>query len=131
MTRAVLDTSVLVRHFTGDDPRKAAAAKKLLEEAPDNSLIFPDVALAELGFVLLRIYRMSRAFVAGVLRSVVTHPAIDIQPIVWLAVADDLEAGHGLVDAYLMRTAAAVGVPTLLTFDTKAKPARGVQCREP
>jgi len=130
--RAVLDTSVLVRYFTGDDAVKTAAVDRLLGEAPPGSLLLPDVAMAELGFVLLRVYGYSPESVASALRAVAMHPAIDVQaPAIWLDVADDLEAGRGLVDAYLMRSASAVGAPTLLTFDKKLKPPAGVRCREP
>jgi predicted nucleic acid-binding protein len=130
--RAVLDTSVLARYLTGDDPAKAAAVRTMLAKAEDGSLLFPDVAVAELGFVLLRVYRWPAASVAAALRGVVMHPAIDVPHAdTWLDVADDLEAGRGLVDAYLMRTAKAVASPTLITFDTALKPLTGLLCREP
>lgn len=132
MTRAVLDTSVLARYLTGDDQTKATAVRSLLAGAEDGSLLFPDVALAELGFVLLRVYRWPTASVAAALRGVVMHPAIEVPGAdVWLDVADDLEAGRGLVDAYLMRTARSTAAPVLLTFDTELKPMPGVRCHTP
>jgi predicted nucleic acid-binding protein len=132
MTTAVLDTSVLARYLTGDDATKAAAVRTLLAGAEDGSLLFPDVALAELGFVLLRVYRWPARSVAAALRGVAMHPAIEVPHAdLWLDVADDLESGRGLVDAYLLRTARAAGASTLLTFDTELKPIAGVRCRQP
>lgn len=132
MTRAVLDSSVLVRYLTGDDARKANAVRTLLAGAEAGSLLLPDVAVAELGFVLLRVYRWSVRSVADALRAVAMHPAIEVPGAsTWLDVADDVEQGRGLVDSYLMRTALSESAPTLLTVDTALKPITGVRCREP
>src|SRR5207302_11074659 len=99
----------------------------MLDKADDRSLHFPDVAVAELGFVLLRSYRMPAELVADTLRAVAMHRAIDVpHAAIWLEVADDIEAGQSLVDAYLMRTAAAIGAPEILTFDAKLKQRGGV-----
>jgi predicted nucleic acid-binding protein len=46
-------------------------------------------------------------------------------------VADDLEHGRGVVDAYLIRTAERMGVGTLLTFDGGIKPLPTVACVAP
>ncbi len=129
---AVLDTSVIVRYLTQDDPAKAAAAGSFIAAQPGGALFFPGVAMAELGFVLLRVYRWPIEQVARALRAVVSHPAIDVPDAgTWLDVADDLEHGHGLVDAYLMRVALAAAGGTLLTFDASIRALPGVVCREP
>jgi predicted nucleic acid-binding protein len=132
VTAVVLDTSVLVRYLTRDDPAKADAARAFISGASDASLFFPSVALAEMGFVLLRVYRWPVAAVAGAVRAVVSHPAIEVPDLTaWLDVADDLESGRGLVDAYLMRLALERGTPTLVTFDDAIKAVAGVTCRQP
>jgi predicted nucleic acid-binding protein len=132
VTTAVLDTSVLVRYLTRDDPTKADAAKAYIASASEGALLFPSVALAELGFVLSRVYRWPVAVVAGAIRAVASHPAIDVPDMTaWLDVADDLESGRGLVDAYLMRVALEAGAPTLVTFDDAIKPLAGLTCRQP
>jgi hypothetical protein len=70
--------------------------------------------------------------VARAIRAVVTHPAFGVpEGALWLDVAADLEAGHGLIDAYLMRTALAVASGTRVTFDAGISPLPGVTCREP
>jgi predicted nucleic acid-binding protein len=132
MTTAVLDTSVLVRYLTRDDSAKADAARKLIATAEQGSLLFPSVAVAELGFVLLRVYRWPREHVRDAIRAVVSHPSLDVPDgLLWLDVADDLAAGRGLVDAYLMRMALGAGAPILMTFDAEIHPMDGVACREP
>ncbi len=132
MTTAVLDTSVLVRYLTRDDPAKADAARDFVAAARADALLFPGVAVAELGFVLLRVYRWPAPRVADAIRAVVSHPAIAVPDAeVWLDVADDLGGGRGLIDAYLMRTALQAGAPVVVTFDAEIKPLAGVTCREP
>lgn len=129
---AVLDTSVIVRYLTQDDPVKAAAARSFVAGQADGALLFPGVAMAELGFVLLRVYRWGVEHVARALRAVVSHPAIEVPEAgIWLDVADDLERGHGLVDAYLMRVALQAAGGTLITIDASMRPLPGVACREP
>jgi predicted nucleic acid-binding protein len=129
---AVLDTSILVRYLTGDDPAKAASAGAYLESAADRSLLLPDVAVAELAFVLLRVYRRPIDTVADAIRAVVNHRAIEVPGReVWLDVADDLERGRGPVDAYLVRTAESMGIPELVTFDEGIRGMEGVKCVPP
>lgn len=74
-TPAFVDTDVIVRYVTGDDPIKQAAAARLFERAAagDIALSAPDTAIGDAAFVLgsPRLYRMSRADVADALRSLI------------------------------------------------------------
>jgi predicted nucleic-acid-binding protein len=129
---SVIDTSILVRYLAHDDAEKAAAEHALLSAADDSSLLMPDVALAELGFVLLRVYRWPPRKVADAIRAVVNHRAITVPGRdLWLDVAADLEAGRGLVDGYLLRTAERVNVRQVLTFDIGMKPLGAVRPVDP
>jgi predicted nucleic acid-binding protein len=132
VTSAVLDTSVIVRYLTGDDPVKAQAAGRLLQDAANASLLMPDVAVAELAFVLLRVYRWPVPRVADAIRAVVNHRAIEVPGReLWLDVADDLEHSRGVIDAYLLRTAERADVPDVVTFDETMRPLAGVRCVVP
>jgi predicted nucleic acid-binding protein len=132
MLTSVLDTSVLVRYLTNDDSTKAASVHALLQAASDASLLVPNVAVAELAFVLLRVYRWPAMKVADALRAVVNHRAIDVPgQEIWLHVADDIERGGGVIDAYLVRTAEHAGIEQVLTFDDGMKPLPIVRCIAP
>jgi predicted nucleic acid-binding protein len=132
MLTSVLDTSVLVRYLTNDDEAKAVSVRTLLQTSSDASLLFPNVAVAELTLVLLRVYRWPVPSVADALRAVVTHRSIAVpDQEVWLDVADDLEHGRGIVDAYLVRTAERMGVGKLLTFDEGIQSLPSVVCAAP
>lgn len=55
----VLDTNTLTRFLTFDDPRKALAVKRLLENS-DEDLLVPDVLLAEIVWLLGSFYKQTR-----------------------------------------------------------------------
>ena len=59
-----LDTNVLVRYVTNDDPRQAAQAVRLLSRSDD--VFLPKTVLLELEWVLRAVYDVPRA---GVLRA--------------------------------------------------------------
>jgi predicted nucleic acid-binding protein len=134
MPAAVLDTSVLVRYLTHDDAVKAAAAQSYLQSAGKDSLLLPHVAMAELAFVLLRVYRWPVPSVADAIRAVVSDRAIVVPDgQLWLQVAEDLEHGYGYgpVDAYLLRTAERGGMSAVVTFDERMRGLPTVRCFMP
>jgi predicted nucleic acid-binding protein len=59
---AFVDTTVLIRHLTGDPPDQAARATHLLSEA--DQLLLPDLIVAETVYVLESSYEVPRARVA-------------------------------------------------------------------
>ena len=73
----LVDTNVLVRHLTGDPPEMAAAATRFLAEADD--LLVVDLVIAEVVYVLESFYRVERARVAELVRSIVAFDAIRVQ----------------------------------------------------
>lgn len=60
----LLDTNVLVRHFTGDPPEQAHRATSCVREAGTNELLLLDVHMAECVYVLEGPYRQPRSAVA-------------------------------------------------------------------
>lgn len=55
---ALLDTSVVVRYLTGDPPRLAARAARIIDS--DQQLAVTDVVVAETAFVLSTVYGVAR-----------------------------------------------------------------------
>lgn len=62
-----VDTNVLVRFFTRDDPIQFAQAERLFATAEDGIFVDPMV-MAELNWVLRRVYKVPRSEVLAVLR---------------------------------------------------------------
>jgi predicted nucleic-acid-binding protein len=103
---AVLDTSVLVRHFTHDDPVLGRRASQYLARANDRELILTDVVLAEMVVVLERYYRQTRTKISQAVRSLLAAPQIAVSDIVVVSRAADLyEGGSAFVDAHAVAVA--------------------------
>ena len=94
---AALDTNVVVRLITGDDPRQTAQAKKLLEKEPCS--IAPSV-LMECEWVLRAAYGMDATRIATLFRQLLALGPITAQsPALIERVLDVFEAGMDFADA--------------------------------
>lgn len=124
-----LDTNVLVRYLTQDDPaqfRKAAREIDAAVRRGERLLICP-VVLCELVWVLTRGYGYSRPDVAGVLHELLSTAQFEFseQDAVSSA-ADDYARGNGDFADYLIgRLNLRSGARSTLTFDRALDGARG------
>ena len=78
-----VDTDVIIRLLTGDDPAKQAAAGALFErvEAGRLTVAAPDTVIADAVYVLAspRLYGLPRAEIAAQLSTLVALPAFQLQ----------------------------------------------------
>lgn len=103
---AVLDTSILVRHFTHDDAVLGARASAYLASAGPKELLLTDVVAADTAIVLERYYRQPRPTITRALRSLIAAPQMSVPNAQVLSRAVDLyEAGASIVDALAVATA--------------------------
>ena len=111
---AALDTNVVVRLITGDDPRQTARAKRLLEK--EACSIAPSV-LMECEWVLRAAYGMDAARIATLFRHLLALEQITAQsPALIERVLDAFEAGMDFADAlHALQTPEG---ETFATFDT-------------
>lgn len=83
MTHPFVDTDVIIRLLTGDDPQKQAAAKALFEQVEQGTLTIsaPDTVIADAVFVLSspRLYSLPRTQVAALLTTLVRLPHFHVQ----------------------------------------------------
>ncbi len=81
--RAALDTNIVVRFLTGDDPHKQVRAKVLFKQAEVGhiQLYIPNTIIAEIVFVLSspRLYNISRAKIYALLVSLFNKAAIKLE----------------------------------------------------
>lgn len=71
-----LDTNILVRVLTDDDPAQVRAARELL--VSDNQFVVPRTVLLETGWVLEAIYELDRDVVANGLRHFLGLPNVRV-----------------------------------------------------
>lgn len=123
MSDPFVDTDVLIRLLTGDDPQKQAAAAALFEqvEAGILRLAAPDTVVADAVYVLAspRLYHLPRAEIRDVLTPLVRLPGFRIRHRHALLRALDLYASTSLDfgDALIVASMWAQGSSVLYSYD--------------
>lgn len=137
MSVPFVDTDIIIRLLTGDDPKKQAAAKALFEEVEQGrlDLAAPDTVIADAVYVLSspRLYALKRAQVTALLTPLVrlTHFEVQNKSAVLQALAlfetTNLDFGDLLIVASMQHTRA----DTLYSYDKGFDRIAGVIRREP
>jgi predicted nucleic-acid-binding protein len=119
----VIDTNLLVRYLTDDDPQKAKAVDTLLNRASKGELkiLIPSVVVAELVWVLESFYKLAAAEITELVESILNTPGVDIQDkwIIKAALKIYRSKEIDLVDAWIIEFAKARGAKKIYTFDKK------------
>jgi predicted nucleic-acid-binding protein len=118
-----LDTNVLVRYLTQDDPIQSLKAteimeRRLTEESPGFISI---VAMVETVWVLDRAYRLAARQIAAAVERVLQADVFVVeneQDVFTAMIA--LRRGHSFADAIIAGLGAKAGCSFTLTFDRKA-----------
>jgi predicted nucleic-acid-binding protein len=113
----LLDTSVLVRHLTGNPGDQARRATAFLESGHDLWLV--DLVVAELVYVLRSVYCLPRKETASLVRAVLESPAVTVSNARVLYQSLHLFEATRLdyAEAYLVALAEVAGVDGIASFD--------------
>lgn len=119
-----LDTNILVRYLTQDDPVQSAKATEILERrlTPKNQGFVSVVAIVETVWVLDRAYDLTAQEIATAIERLLQVEVLAIQneQEVFTAMVA-LKQGRGLfADALIAELGAQAGCARTLTFDQKA-----------
>ena len=116
-----LDTNVLVRYLTQDDPIQSATATREIESALNRaeSWIISPIVLCELVWVLESAYDCTRGEIAIALERIFRTAQFDIleKDTVWGAWTDYQDGKGDFADYYLGRRHRQEGAETTVTFD--------------
>jgi len=119
----VIDTNLLVRYLTDDDPQKAKAVDVLLNRAGKGELriLIPSIVVAELVWVLESSYKMIADEIAKLVEAILNTPGIDVQDkrIIKAALSLYRTKEIDLIDAWIIEFARARGAKKIYTFDKK------------
>jgi len=119
----VIDTNLLVRYLTDDDPQKAKAVDTLLNRANKGELkiLISSVVVAELVWVLESFYKLAAAEITELVEAILNTPGVDIQDkwIIKAALKIYRSKEIDLVDAWIIEFAKAKGAKRIYTFDKK------------
>lgn len=110
-----VDTNVIVRYLTGDDPVQAAKARTVIGHKP---VFVPRTVLLEVEWVLRGVYDLPSERVIPALRALAGLPGVSVEDAGLVAKAMDwAEAGMDFADALHLATAAEC--ESFLTFDKR------------
>jgi predicted nucleic-acid-binding protein len=114
---AFVDTDVLIRHLTGDPPRRAARATRFLAEADE--LLLADLIVAETVYVLESFYEAGRTRVAELVRAIIAFGAVRVVDEELLLRSVEVYEFDRLdfAEAYLVASAEPSGVDTVASFN--------------
>ena len=121
--RAVIDTDLLVRYLTEDDPSKANEVRRLLLKAAEGAirLVVPSVVIAELVWVLQSFYKLERGEIVPLLNVILHTRGVEVSD---KSIVSDAIAIYGndtidFMDAWIVAFAKAAEVRTIYTFNRK------------
>ena len=110
-----VDTNVIVRYLTGDDPHQAAKARAVIGQQP---VFVPRTVLLEVEWVLRGVYDLPAKGIIPALRAFAGLPGVLVEDAGLVAKAMDwAEAGMDFADA--LHLAAAGECEGFLTFDKR------------
>ncbi len=119
-----LDTNILTRYFTQDDPIQSAKARHLVEQAliETQPLFINHVVLCELVWVLVRSYRYSKADICAILEKILLAKQfwVENEPLVCNALADFKTSSADFADCLIGVKNLYAGCHSTLTFDRAA-----------
>ncbi|NKE09827.1 MULTISPECIES: PIN domain-containing protein [Kocuria] len=124
-----LDTNVIVRFLTKDEPAQFLMAQQELGRlTPQHPGFVTDVVLAELYWVLTRAYGLDKAQVLATIETLVNQAEIRVENHGRIERA--IRAAHDgadLPDALIAEACRAAGAQDIITFDRKAATALGLR----
>jgi predicted nucleic acid-binding protein len=114
---AFIDTSILVRHLTGDPPDMAQRATRYL--ALEHDLLVVDLVVAETVYVLESFYEAPRRQVGEAIRSLIAFDSIVcVDPALLLRAVEVYETDRlDFAEAYLVACAETTEVGRVASFD--------------
>jgi predicted nucleic-acid-binding protein len=126
-----VDTNVLVRFITRDDPAQERAAARFIAAAKARSepLLVNGIVLCELVWVLVRSYGHSRAEVAEVIERLLTTEQILVEDadVAWLALGDFKAGKADFADCLIGRKNLELGCEVTATFDARLRGIAGFE----
>jgi len=136
MTKAFIDTGVILRLLIKDDPAKARSCEKLLREGEQRGLILYllPVAIMETVWVLEKIYKFQRKTIREIIEAILNTPElkIEMEAVFRKAIRSYEEKNIKFADAMMGYWGLEKDLSVIFTFDEKDyKRIEGLEVRKP
>jgi predicted nucleic-acid-binding protein len=126
-----VDTNVLVRYITRDDPAQERVASRFVDAANVRSepILVNLMVVCELAWVLGRSYGYSRAAVAAVIERLLTTEQVLLEDaeLAWLALGDFKASKADFADCLIGRKNLHLGCDATVTFDGRLRATPGFE----
>jgi predicted nucleic-acid-binding protein len=136
MTKAFIDTSVILRLLIKDEPAKARSCEKLLREGEQRGLILYllPVAIMETVWVLEKIYKFERKTIREIIEAILNTPElkIEMEAVFRKAIRSYEEKNIKFADAMMGYWGLEKDLSVIFTYDEKDyKRIEGLEVRKP
>jgi len=136
MTKAFIDTSVILRLLIKDDPAEAKACEKLLREGEERGLILYllPVAIMETVWVLEKIYKFERKSIREIIEAILNTPQlkVEMEAVFRKAIKSYEEKNIKFADAMMGHWGLEKDLSVIFTYDEKDyKRIEGLEVRKP
>ena len=127
----LLDTNLIIRFLTADDPKKALKVKRLLSRG--GQIFIPDMVFAEIAWVLNTAYGINREEIYNKLKSLLNLNAVRCDKILILLTLENYHNYSFLsfVDAYLAALVQRKQSKSFYSYDRDFDKVKGVKRIEP
>jgi predicted nucleic-acid-binding protein len=125
-----LDTNIVVRYLTRDDPAQAAKAMRLMNSlSPEERGFLSLVVIVELVWVLQDRYRFPKDEIVSTLDTLLRSKELMVEraDVVWKAVQKFRISRSDFADCLIQRSAQAAGCEHTITFDQDAARMAGMK----
>jgi predicted nucleic-acid-binding protein len=125
-----LDTNIVVRYLTHDDPAQAAKAVRLMSSlSPEDRGFLSLVVIVELVWVLQDRYRFPKDEIVSTLDALLRSKELMVEraDVVWQAVQKFRICRSDFADCLIQRSAQAAGCEHTITFDQDAARTAGMK----
>jgi predicted nucleic-acid-binding protein len=116
-----VDTNVLVRFFTQDDPRQSKLASECIKKAVDtrDTVFINDIVVCELCWVLQRAYKFPKTTVIEVLEKIffTKQFAFENKDVLWRAIGQFHNSRADFADVLIGAKNYDAGCTVTMTFD--------------
>jgi predicted nucleic-acid-binding protein len=121
--RTFLDTNLLVRFLTNDDPAKADRVDGLLRKAAGGTvrLVTADIVIAELVWVLESFYHLDRKAIREKVEAILATPGLEVVngKLVQKAIVYYAEFNTDFIDGYIVALMEKMKIGGIYSFDKK------------
>lgn len=120
-----IDTNIIIRYLTGDDPKKQEQCARLFEriETGKTRIFTPDIVIAECTYVLSspRLYDLTHEKIRALLVPILRLPNFEVQNKRILLNTLDIYAASDIdfEDAYILATMQHMEAKRLISYDTE------------